>query len=110
MFDSMAARDSRLFTVLEELRADMAELKQRLNSIERRMVHSDAADNIVNVLQEWDLPLKDTATVTLLENKLQDKAYQQCVVSCFCFCRMQLRHGPQLSLNNNKFHYTHTPV
>jgi len=98
------ARDSRIFTVLEEVRAELAEMKQMLRSMQRRTVHTDA-DNTVNVLQELDLPLKDCSGVAALEEKLQDTAYQQCVVSCLVVFRQPIsirkkKHsrGPFVSL------------
>jgi len=75
--------------VLEEVRAELAEMKQMLRSMQRRTVHTDA-DNTVNVLQELDLPLKDCSGVAALEEKLQDTAYQQCVVSCLVVFRQPI--------------------
>jgi len=76
------ARDSRIFTVMEEVRAELVEIKDTLRAMQRRMPLTDT-DNTVHVLQDLDLPLKDSSGVAALDEKLTDTAYQQCVVSCF---------------------------
>jgi len=52
------ARESRIFTLLEELRSEVMEMKDILTSLQLRTVYPDA-DSTVKVLREFDLKLKD---------------------------------------------------
>jgi len=70
--------------VLEELRADVAKMKELVRSLHRRIVHDDD-DETDDVLEHLDVPFTDRSGVAALEEKLQDAAYRQCVVSCFFF-------------------------
>lgn len=76
----VSARDARLFTVLEELRSDLSEVKGMIKSLQRRVAHGDV-DNTASVLQELQLPMKEYHSVDALEEKLEDKSYEQSVVS-----------------------------
>ena len=51
-----------------------------IKSLQRRVAHGDV-DNTASVLQELHLPMKEYHSVDALEEKLEDKSYEQSVVS-----------------------------
>lgn len=76
---SGSARDIRLFTVLEELRAEIQQVKNMLRTMQHQGGQSDSS-SAVNFLAELDLPMTQSGSVSSLEEKLQDKVFEQSVV------------------------------